>query len=137
MNSDALSRYATRQQSDINLVCMYLQIITLSDMSLKDGKSACSHNLQGTRRPNQRLRHQAWPGQDLPSALQLRLWYKYISTNFLRYSNKWIEVLGSPIPKAIPLTDNVLHHSTLQQHIKSLPLWHSHLLLIINKCRQI
>ena len=33
MDAEALTRYTTQQKCDINLVRMYLQIITLSDMS--------------------------------------------------------------------------------------------------------
>jgi hypothetical protein len=37
MDQDALTRYTQLQKYDINLARMYLQIITLSDMSLPDG----------------------------------------------------------------------------------------------------
>ena len=127
-DGNSASWYATREQSEINLVRMYLQIITLSDMSLSDRNSACTHHLQGARRPNQQLRQKAWPRQDRPSALQLRLWHKYISSNFMRNSNKWKQALGLSIPRATPRIDNALHHPTLQHHIKSLPLWYNHLL---------
>jgi hypothetical protein len=60
--------------------------------------------------------------------LQLQLWCKYTSSNFLRHSNKWKRALGPSTPKAKSLRDNTFHHPTLQQHLKSLPLWHSHLL---------
>jgi hypothetical protein len=46
MNRDALSRYSTQQQHDINLVRLYLQIITLSDRSQQDGISACCYHLK-------------------------------------------------------------------------------------------
>ena len=46
MNTDTLSRYTRRERSDINLVHIYLQIITLADMSLPDRNSACTHHLQ-------------------------------------------------------------------------------------------
>jgi hypothetical protein len=128
MNTDALSRYSTREQSNINLVRIYLQIITLPDMSLPDGNSACTHHLQGARRPNQQHRQKTWPRQDIPSALQLRLWCKYISSNFMRYSNKWKQALGSTTPRTNPWIDITLHHPMLQHHIKSLPLWYRHLL---------
>jgi hypothetical protein len=35
---------------------MYLEIITLSNMSLHDGKSACIHHVQGARGPHQIIR---------------------------------------------------------------------------------
>ena len=69
-----------------------------------------------------------WPRQNLPSALQLRLWRKYISSNFMRYSNKWKQALGPSISRTTPQTDNALHHPTFQRQIESLPLWYSHIL---------
>ena len=35
---------------------MYLQIITLSDMSHQDETMACKYHIQGERRPNQQIR---------------------------------------------------------------------------------
>ena len=114
MNSDTLS-----------LDCMYLQIITLSDMSPQDQNLACTNHLQGTRRPNQKLGQKKWPKQGLPSALQLRLLRKCISS-FLRYSNKWKQALGPSIPKVRSLTDIIIHHPTIHQHIKNSHLLHDH-----------
>ena len=107
---------------------MYLQIIMLSHNSVQDMNSACMHNLQEARRPNQKLQQKAWPRLELPPAVQLQLWHNYISSNFLRYSKKRKQALGPSILKPTLLTDNAFHHPKLQQDIKPLPLWHSHLL---------
>ncbi|KAI2505798.1 hypothetical protein MHU86_8660 [Fragilaria crotonensis] len=73
MNRDALTRYSTQQKHDINLVRLYLQIITLSDMSQPDGISACCYHLNGERRPTQVIRIKTWPRQEPPTAPQIRL----------------------------------------------------------------
>ena len=127
MDKEALSRYTTRQQCDINLVHMYLQIITISDMSLPDGNSACEYQMKGARRPNQPLCRKTWPRQETPSASQLRLWRRYISSNFLRFANKWKTPLGA-LQTATPPPETDPHHPLLQRHIASLPLWHRRLL---------
>jgi hypothetical protein len=127
MNTAALSRYTTRQQSDINLVRIHLQIITLSDMSHEDGTTACIHHAQGARRPDQKIRTKTWPRQEPPTKQQVRLWKRYISSNFLRYLNKWKTPLGVMTQTAL-LSTPIIQHSTLQSHIASLPLWHRRLL---------
>ncbi|KAI2512440.1 hypothetical protein MHU86_1893 [Fragilaria crotonensis] len=100
MDNDALSRYTTRQRTDINLVRLYLQIITLSDMSHKDGTTACEYHIRGERRPNQSIRIHTWPRQETPTKQQVRLWRRYISSNFLRYSIKDLtRELRRPIKK--------------------------------------
>ncbi|KAI2505070.1 hypothetical protein MHU86_9346 [Fragilaria crotonensis] len=118
MDAEALTRYTTQQKCDINLVRMYLQqIITLSDMSLPDGQSACTHHLQGDRRPNQNIRMKTWPRQASPSPSQKRLWRRYIASNFLRYSNKCKQSHGQ-LTKPTPPAENINHqHATLQRHI--------------------
>ncbi|KAI2511592.1 hypothetical protein MHU86_2846 [Fragilaria crotonensis] len=131
MDAEALTRYTTQQKCDINLVRMYLQIITLSDMSLPDGQSACTHHLQGDRQPNQTIRMKTWPRQASPSPSQKRLWRRYIASNFLRYSNKWKQSLGQ-LTKPTPPAENS-HHSTLQRHIESLSFWHRRLLYEYNQ----
>lgn len=63
-----------------------------------------------------------------PSASQLRLWRRYISSNFLQYSNKWKQPLGSLHQTAPTQAGKAFQHTTLQSHIESLPLWHCQLL---------
>ena len=80
MQLELLKPYTPQQQTDINLVRIYLQTITLSDLSTPDGKNICGHHLRGERRPQQRIRHKTWPQQETRSASQKRLWRKYITS---------------------------------------------------------
>ena len=134
MNAEALTRYDPTQQRDINLVRLYLQVITLSDMSTPDGLDACPFHSHGNRRPGQRIRLQTWPRQEEPTAKQKRLWKRYIASNYLRYGTKWIAKLSAatitdinpPSQENLPHTDT--KYSTFQEHIRSLPPWFRRLL---------
>ena len=87
-----LKHFMPHQHTDINLVCLFLQVITLSDMSTPDGCDICGYHLRGERRPNQKIRQNTWPAQqETPTPGQKRLWRKYISSHYyLRYSTKWM-----------------------------------------------
>jgi hypothetical protein len=68
MQLELLKPYTPQQQTDINLVRIYLQTITLSNLSAPDGKDICGYHLRGEqRRPQQRLRYKTWPRQETPS----------------------------------------------------------------------
>ena len=56
MQQSLLKHYTPQQQMDINLVRLFLQVITLSDVSTPDGRDICGHHLRGDRRPNQKIR---------------------------------------------------------------------------------
>jgi hypothetical protein len=129
----SLSRYSTQQQTDINLVWLYLQVITLSDVSQPDGKDICSYHLRGERRPNQRMRLKTWPRQVTPTAAQCTIWRTYISTQFLRYATKWrdpLEIITRPIPptEISPIPIPATSEMTLEDYIHSLPTWYQRLL---------
>jgi hypothetical protein len=89
--------------------------------------TACTHHINGNRRPHQNIRKKTWPRQELPTAQQVRLWRRYISSNFLRYPDNWKTSLGT-LNSSSQLEKDTPHHPTLQQHISSLPLWHQRLL---------
>ena len=132
MQLELLKHYTPQQQTDINLVRIYLQTITLSDLSAPDGKDICGYHLRGERRPQQRIRHTTWPRQETPSASQKRLWRKYISSQYLRYSTKWKAQLGPvefhrtpPIPY-LPLAPG--SDTSLAEYISQLPPWYRRLL---------
>jgi hypothetical protein len=129
----SLSRYSSAQQTDINLVRLHLQVITISDMSQPDGKQICPFHLRGERRPNQYIRVKTWPRQAIPTSSQRTLWRTYVSTQFLRYSGKWRNPLG-PITKHKALSQQLTLPSpsttdtTLAEYIQSLPKWYQRLL---------
>ena len=89
MSPALLLRYTPIQQKDINLVRLYLQVISLSDMTPADGDNACSLMLEGNRRPGQQIRLKTWPREEVSSVKQKRPWWNYISSNYLRYGTKW------------------------------------------------
>ena len=132
MNLEILQRYTVQQQVDINLVRLYLQIITLSDASTQVGDEICNFHLRGERRPNQIIRKNTWPRQEPPTSSQRRLWRKYITSSFLRYGTKWKNQLGPlllnrpPLIPYIPLSPG--SSMTLKDYIKSLPSWYRRLL---------
>lgn len=130
MNTQYLTRYTPTQKLDINLVRMHLQIIMLSDMTRSDGIHACDYHRKGIRRPQQVIRTKTWPRQNTPTPSQRKIWTNYISSNYLRYDNKWRNPMRHlpvpPIPGAPTPPPAV--HSTLQSFLKSLPKWHRRLL---------
>ena len=134
MNPNYLTRYTILQQTDINLVRLYLQVITLSDLSTPDGKDVNEHFLRGERKPHQHIRQKTWPRQETPTTAQRKLWRKYITSNYLRYSTKWRNSLGfirmerRPPCSAHHLPTPQNPDSTLSEYIKSLPTWYRRLL---------
>ena len=89
MSAERLSRYTAGQQRDINLVRMYLQCSTLSDLcDTHQPKEIARSLLAGDRSPSF-VSRQGWPRQGRPSAAQCRLWRKYLSSHFLRYGTLW------------------------------------------------
>ena len=75
MNRIFLSQYyTTAQQLDINLVRLYLQVITLSDLSMPEGNKINGHFLRGERSPHQHIRQLTCPRQESPTTAQTRLW---------------------------------------------------------------
>ena len=130
MNNEYLTRYTPTQKLDINLVRMHLQIITLSDMTSSDGIHACDYHRKGIRRPQQVIRTKTWPRQNTPTPSQRKIWTNYISSNYLRYDNKWRNPMRNlPVPPILGApTPPTGVHSTLQSFLKSLPKWHRRLL---------
>jgi hypothetical protein len=124
MKLEILQRYTVQQQVDINLVRLYLQVVTLSDASTQAGDEICNLHLRGERRPNQIIRKKTWPRQEPPTSSQCRLWRKYITSSFLRYGTKWKNQLGPllmnrpPLIQYLPLSPG--SSMTLKDYIKSL-----------------
>ncbi|KAI2501345.1 hypothetical protein MHU86_13143 [Fragilaria crotonensis] len=86
---EALSAYTTAQQRDINLVRMYLQVCTLSDMTDPQNPHHITQWAIQANRPEGFESQSCWPRQSDPSATQRRLWRRYITSQFLRYGRLW------------------------------------------------
>ncbi|KAI2506762.1 hypothetical protein MHU86_7657 [Fragilaria crotonensis] len=89
MSLEALSAYTTAQQRDINLVRMYLQVCTLSDMTDPQNPHHITQWAIQANRPEGFESQSCWPRQSDPSATQRRLWRRYITSQFLRYGRLW------------------------------------------------
>jgi hypothetical protein len=55
MDPEAMQRYTPGQQRDINLVRLYIQALTLSDLSTSNGTAIREHFLCGHRRDDQKV----------------------------------------------------------------------------------
>jgi hypothetical protein len=128
MTPALLQKYTPSQQLDLNLVRLFLQVITLSDMSDPDGLNACPQHILGRRRTNQIIKRATWPRQTEVTGAQTKLWTNFIASNFLRYGTKWrqspidtntSESSENPSPTTYP---------TLRQYIATLPAWYRRLL---------
>ncbi len=134
MQPEHLARYSPQQQQDLNLVRMYLQVHTLSDLSDTDRPVAIALNyLDGKRCPDQQITS-LWPRQQEPSNSQRRLWKRYITSSFLRYRPFWNTpptsprghtATAPPIPPPVGVTEPTL---SLMDYVKTLPRTHRRLL---------
>ena len=108
MNPLHLSRFTPIQKLDLNLVRLYLQAVTLHDLSAgTDGKTICPHKYQGARPPDFH-ESRTWPRQLPPSPSQVKLWSKFFSDSFLRYRFFWRQSLGPRLPTvSIPNADDI------------------------------
>ena len=82
MSIARLKAYETRQQTDINLVCIYLQVTTLGEISEPTDFKHISRNALQAIRPANFVSNPGWPRQMQPSKEQIRLWKKYLITQF-------------------------------------------------------
>ncbi|KAI2500344.1 hypothetical protein MHU86_14152 [Fragilaria crotonensis] len=89
MQPEHLQRYTSRQQQDLNLVRLYLQVTTLAEMSDPDRPNAIKLDYLDARRPTDWTHDHHWPRQDTPSSSQRRLWKRYITSLHLRYIPFW------------------------------------------------
>lgn len=84
MQQEHLMRYTPSQQRDINLVRIYLQVTTLSEMSDPERHNTIDLKYLDGRRPNNWVKDPRWPRQETPSPSQRRLWKRYIPSTYLR-----------------------------------------------------
>jgi hypothetical protein len=98
MQADYLQRYTTAQQTDINLVRIWLQVTTLAEMIDPDRPNCILLSYLDGVRPHTRIPSDKWPRQLQPSKSQLRLWKRYIKSYYLRYIPYW---KTPPAPTAV------------------------------------
>lgn len=141
MDTAAIQQYTPQQQKDINLVRLYLQAITLSDLSNPDGKTIRIAALEGNREAHQRIRRH-WPRHEQVTTSQRKLWTsRFISSNFLRYGRLWKQPLGNTrpphrprsahVPSITPILADIspeIPSVNLSEYISRLPRWHKRLL---------
>ena len=95
MQSQHLQRYSASQQRDLKLVCLYLQVHTLADMSDRTKKNAISLNYLDAIGPKDFVFNSSWLRQDVPTKVQRRLWKRYIRSLYLPYVPYW---MNDPLP---------------------------------------
>jgi hypothetical protein len=114
-------RHLSKQdQLDINLVRLHLQVITLSDISTLDGNSISKDAYHGRRHGSAKPRTN-WPRQPTPTANQIKVWQRYLSDNFLRFTTKWEHRLGPVAPNTVR-TLQTLARLEPSKHIRSIPV---------------
>jgi hypothetical protein len=140
MNSVVLKIYSSQQKQDINLVRLYLQAITLSDISTRDGKSIQKTALNGQRVQDDCQRRN-WPRQSEPTRSQVRIWQQYLRENFIqRTDSTWNKKLGPVTPNTYKnytvwrrhnASENAVapsHFDTFRQYLCSMPRWYRRLI---------
>jgi hypothetical protein len=120
LQSEHLQRYTPIQQSDLNLVCMWLQVATLADMCDPNRPKCILLCFLDGHRPINFKSSPTWPRQAPPSKAQLRLWKRFIRSSYLRYTPYWKIPPISPILR--PAVSPALPHSfpDIQSYIASL-----------------
>ncbi|KAI2508454.1 hypothetical protein MHU86_5981 [Fragilaria crotonensis] len=120
MQSEHLQRYTPLQQSDLNLVRMWLQVATLADMCDPNRPNCILLCFLDGHRPINFKSSPTWPRQAPPSKAQLRLWKRFIRSSYLRYTPYWKTPPISPISR--PAVPTALPHSfpDIQSYIASL-----------------
>ena len=89
MQSENLLRYETSQQKDINLVRLWLQVATLSDISDPSRPNCVLLSYLDAERPPGFTSSATWPRQSPPTKSQICLWKGYINSTFIRYMPYW------------------------------------------------
>ncbi|KAI2496069.1 hypothetical protein MHU86_18441 [Fragilaria crotonensis] len=120
MQSEHLQRYTPLQQSDLNLVRMWLQVATLADMCDPNRPKCILLCFLDGHCPINFKSSPTWPRQAPPSKAQLRLWKRFIRSSYLRYTPYWKIPPISPTSR--PAVSTALPHSfpDIQSYIASL-----------------
>ena len=131
MNLTRLKRYTPIEQTDINLVRLYLQATTLHDLTDSSNPTCIKASAFNVIRPVGFVPNPGWPRQEQPSKQQISTWRQYISSQFLRHKRKWSR---SPMPRTLvtaPILDPPLAYDlppTIEDTIRQLPKFHRRLL---------
>ena len=89
MDLQRLRGYSTRQQIDLNLVRLHLQVSTIAELVDPTESNKIATWALEARRPNHFCNNKAWPRQDVLTPSQRRLWKRYIQSQYLRYDRFW------------------------------------------------
>ena len=139
MDLTRLKGYSTREQQDLNLVRIFLQVTTLNDLTDPTDGSRISNWAFTATRPSSFEPSKQWPRQPSISPTQRRLWRRYISSQFLRYDRLWIKTprprlrdLKSLLPPT-PRGDETPPSKDIATHIDTLPSHARRLLTVVNQ----
>ncbi|KAI2495066.1 hypothetical protein MHU86_19461 [Fragilaria crotonensis] len=127
--------------SDINLVRIYLQCTTLSDMRDHQDPRCITKGALSGERQSTFVTKCGWPRQEEPTSQQRRLWKRYISSQFLRYGTFWKriptdslrDIKARRIKSSIEPLDGT-NDVSFADMINSLPPYQRRLLTHINQC---
>jgi ribonuclease HI len=123
MQPQHLSRYSPSQQRGINLVRLFLQVNTLSEMSDPHRRNAIDLCYLGGKHPVGHTSNPSWPRQQTPTKPQLRLWKGFIKSSYLRYIPYWKTPSTAPTlaAPAVPVAAPTSFPSNLFSFLASLP----------------
>ena len=129
MQAEHLARYTVAQQKDINLVRLYLQVQTLSDMSDSTRHKCIRLEYIDAIRPHNFIPAEHWPRQSAPSPQQRRLWKGFIRSSYLRYIPYW-KVIPTEQPNPTTSTTQSLPQTSanLLDYLSDLPQYHRRLM---------
>ena len=116
-----LQRYTHQQQRDINLVRIYLQVYSLTDMTDIANPTRIHLSYLDGKRPDGYEASTLWPNQVPPTASQRRLWKDFLKSSYLRYAPHWLK--SPPLKPAKPSSSeesNSSEHISLKTRIKHL-----------------
>jgi hypothetical protein len=118
-----LSRYTLSQQRDLNLVRLYLQVSTLSELTDESNPSRIDLSYLDGQRSSEWISSPRWPRQQQPTASQRRLWKRYLSSSYLRYIPYWRDVPScSSVTSIVESSPSApTSFSTLKEYITTLP----------------
>jgi hypothetical protein len=113
MNPHHLKRYSPQQQSDLNLVRMWLQLTTLSDMADPAQINRIVPSYLDAKRPPPFNPSTTWPRQTQPSKAQIRLWKCFITLSYLWYTPYWI---NSPLDSSLEVLEKTIEPTQLSDY---------------------
>lgn len=90
MNADHLNKRCSQtQQTDLNLVRIWLQATTLANLADPDRPNRILLDNLGAKRSASFVPSDTWPRQSQPTKAQICLWKRFITSSYLRYIPYW------------------------------------------------